>query len=54
MFPVHSNKQKGKLEGDPAPNIKEKNITIRPPAATILRENNNETDSHRMDRPEIF
>eukprot|EP00292_Cryptomonas_paramecium_P030949 CAMPEP_0113694442 /NCGR_PEP_ID=MMETSP0038_2-20120614/20286_1 /TAXON_ID=2898 /ORGANISM="Cryptomonas paramecium" /LENGTH=41 /DNA_ID=CAMNT_0000616753 /DNA_START=76 /DNA_END=198 /DNA_ORIENTATION=- /assembly_acc=CAM_ASM_000170 len=41
MSPVHSNEQKGKLEGDPAPNI---NITIRPPAATILRENNNETD----------
>eukprot|EP00292_Cryptomonas_paramecium_P030545 CAMPEP_0113691616 /NCGR_PEP_ID=MMETSP0038_2-20120614/18565_1 /TAXON_ID=2898 /ORGANISM="Cryptomonas paramecium" /LENGTH=48 /DNA_ID=CAMNT_0000613311 /DNA_START=26 /DNA_END=169 /DNA_ORIENTATION=- /assembly_acc=CAM_ASM_000170 len=48
MSPVHSNKQKGKLGGDPAPNIEEKNITIRPPAATILRENNNETDSHRM------
>eukprot|EP00292_Cryptomonas_paramecium_P026529 CAMPEP_0113683808 /NCGR_PEP_ID=MMETSP0038_2-20120614/13573_1 /TAXON_ID=2898 /ORGANISM="Cryptomonas paramecium" /LENGTH=71 /DNA_ID=CAMNT_0000603327 /DNA_START=88 /DNA_END=307 /DNA_ORIENTATION=- /assembly_acc=CAM_ASM_000170 len=44
MFTVRSNNQKGKMESGPAPNIKEADMTIRPPAETILRENNNETD----------
>eukprot|EP00292_Cryptomonas_paramecium_P024973 CAMPEP_0113691456 /NCGR_PEP_ID=MMETSP0038_2-20120614/18443_1 /TAXON_ID=2898 /ORGANISM="Cryptomonas paramecium" /LENGTH=68 /DNA_ID=CAMNT_0000613067 /DNA_START=430 /DNA_END=636 /DNA_ORIENTATION=- /assembly_acc=CAM_ASM_000170 len=46
MFTVRRNNQKGKLERDPAPNIKEADMIIRPPAETILRENKNEADPH--------